>query len=101
MRESPYKAFQGGSASIPDDSVFPELGEPTEGEATQLQDTAARFEVFYAKMQVILHGISLLTNHLWRIYDLVWFHAPLRIYQRGSHLIKTVTQSGLHPVFQC
>ena len=76
--------------------VFPELGEPGEDEVTQLQDTAARFEVFYAKMQMMFHGIPSLTDHLWKIYDLVWFYAPLRIYQRGSHLIKT-TQVAIRP----
>ena len=76
MGESPFKAFQGRSATVPDDLVFPELGEPAEDEATQLQDTEARFQVFYGKMQGMFHGIPLLTDHLWRIYELVWFHTP-------------------------
>ena len=44
----------------------------------------------------MFHGIPPLTDHLWRIYELVWFHTPLRIYERGGHLIKT-TQVAIGP----
>ena len=89
MGESPFQAFQGHSVTIPKDLVFPELGEPAEDEATQLQDTAGRFKVFYGRMQGMFHGVPPLIDYLWGIYELVWFHAPLRIYERSGHLIKT------------
>ena len=40
-------------------------------------------------MQGMFHGVPPITDYLWGIYELVWFHSPLRIYERSGHLIKT------------
>ena len=72
------------------------MGEPAEEEAVQLQDTMGRFEMFYWWMQGMFSGIPTLVDYRWRRNELVWFHAPLKIYQRNGQLIKT-TQVAIGP----
>ena len=86
MGESPFQAFRGRRANLPEDLVFLEMGEPAEEEATQLQDTAGRFEMFYGQMQGMFRGIPKLVDYRWSINELVWFHAPLKIYERMANL---------------
>ena len=89
MEETPFKAFRGCRANLPEHLVFPVPGEPAKEEAVQLQDTMGRFEVFYMRMQRMFQGIPVLVDYKWRVSELVWFHAPLKICQRNGQLIKT------------
>ena len=45
--------------------------------------------MFYGWMQGMFCGIPMLIDYKWGINELVWFHTPLRIYQRNGQLIKT------------
>ena len=47
-------------------------------------------------MQRMFQGIPMLVDCKWRISELVWFHAPLKICQRNGQLIKT-TQVAIGP----
>ena len=47
--------------------------------------------MFLVKMQMMFSGILPLIYYGWKLGDWVWYEAPLRIYQRGGHLIKTTS----------
>ena len=96
MEESPFQAFRGRRANLPEDLVFPEMGESAKEEVTQLKDTAGRFEVFYGRMQGMFCGIPVLVDYKLGINKLAWFHTPLRIYQRNGQIIKT-TRVAIRP----
>ena len=86
MGESPFHAFRGRRANLPEDLVFPEIGDLAEEEATQVQETLGRFEVFYGWMQGCENPT--LVDYKWGINELVWFHTPLRIYQGMANLYR-------------